>query len=173
MRKKRFTKYEYQQANKFIQEMYDLYGQGLEMEDSKQTSWMAFWEIRSTMLDVSNTELLWVLAKKRIVIALREMRKVRNNRIKLESNLSLNQTWDDSDEPEYTYFTPVQGDFSNAVCLWSYVQELGKRKEIILKKLYYGEEDSDIMDALQMEPEEYYEIKWQLRNDMLKYFEII
>lgn len=169
MRQKRFTNYEYCQANKVISDIYEIYGSGLDMEECVSASWQAYFEVRHDIGGICNTDIFWELAISKIRDEIQKLRKIRNARINLESKLSLNQIFYDSDEPVYTYIAAKNGDFSNSICMWNYVQSLGRLKASISRMLYYGEDDREIMSKLRLPPEKYYELLRQLKDDFREY----
>ncbi len=171
MRKKPYSPYEMAQINKLIHEMYALYGQGLDYDECLSESWIAYAETRHELTDIYNNSMLWVLARRKIKEALEQKRKIRNEKIHLESKLSLNMIPKNSDEPVYSFLPTAHGDFVNGLCLWTYVEELGQKKSTILRYLYYGYDDIDIIKILRMENEEYFELIRQLREDMRFYEE--
>lgn len=172
MRQQRITKYELSQVNKFIYSLYIIYGHGLSWEECLEVSLLEYAEARHDLGYIYNSDTLWEVARRRIVNAIKKVRKLRNDKISLQGKLSLNQTIGESDEPVYNYLFPVQGDFTNAVCMWDFVSRLGKKKQRVARMLYQGEDDLDIIERLHMGRDEYYEIKLQLQNDMKVYMEI-
>lgn len=171
MRKKSYSSYEITQVNKLIHEMYELYGRGLDFDECWSESWVAYAETRHELVDICNNGMLWVLARRKIKEALEQKRKIRNEKIHLESRLSLNMIPKDSDEPVYSFLPTAHGDFVNGLCLWMYGEDLGLQKSSILRYLYHGEDDLDIIKKLRLENEDYFELKRQLREDMRFYEE--
>lgn len=163
--------YEYRQARKIIYTYYEKYGRGLEYEECMDVSWLAYVEVRQQLANIYNTEILWEMARNRIRDELSKLRKIRNEKIRVCSNLSLNQTVGDSKEPVYTYYFPVHGDFVNGLCLWDYIKHLGGPKEKIINMLYRGDDSLDIMDDLKMEELVYYKYIEEIRKDFIKYEE--
>lgn len=150
--------------------MYESYGYGLDVEECMTVSWLAYLQVRQVMGDIYNTDRLWGLVGRKIFLDLKNLRRARNARYGLESRRSFNQTIGESKKPVYTFLFPARGDFTNSVCMWIDIQRLGREKEFVARKLYQGEEDPDIMRMLHMRPDEYYELKLRLKEDILKYF---
>lgn len=95
----------------------------------------------------------------------KELSRIRNERISLESNLSLNKVYGESREEIGAVLFRAAGDFTNAVAMWDFVERLGKVKEEVLRLLYQGEDDYDIMKRMHLAEEEYYELKSAIRKD--------
>lgn len=172
MRKKQMSQYEYKQASKMIHDCYDNFGQGLDFEECYSASWVAYLEVRERVSNIYNTDTLWVEARPQIIEVIKNIRKIRNDKMRMESRLSLNQTLGESDEPVYTFLFPVHGDFVNGICLWDYIDGLGGKKAKILHLLYQGEDDISIMDRLQLKIFEYYDLIIEIKGDLMVYMEI-
>lgn len=98
-------------------------------------------------------------------------KKIRNNRIRIESRLSLNQRFGEEKEEIGAIFPGKTGDFANYVALWDYAERLGSIKYEILNLMNAREEDYDIMRILHLDKEDYYGLKKELREDFLYYLE--
>ena len=163
--------YEYEQVNRFIYQLYLEYGVGLEFEECRGIAFLEYAEVRKELDDIYNKDFLWSYSKQRIVAAFKKERKIRNEKIRLEAKLSLNQTIGEADEPVYTVLFPVKGDFTNYVCLWHDMKHFGKASYKLLSGLYWGDEDWEIMERMRMSADHYFELKSQLRNKLEEYIE--
>lgn len=57
----------------------------------------------------------------------------------------------------------------NGIALWDYAKRLGSLKYEVLRLMYGREDDYNIMRILELDKENYYEIKKELRKDFLFY----
>lgn len=136
---KEISPYEYAQIEQFIYRLYMTYARGMEYEECRNIALLEY----------------------------AEARKNRNKRIRDESPFSLNQTLGESSELVYTYFFPVQGDFVKSLCMWNDIKGLGKLPHKILTMLYQGYDDSEIIKRLSLPPMQYYEIKREIRSQLV------
>ena len=118
--------------------------------------------------DIGDAE-YWQYVQENVKRRFAELRTVRNERIRLESRMSLNQTVGDAEEEIGVLVPAKTGDFVNSIALWDYAQRLGGIKYEVLKLMYAKEEDYDIMRILRLDREDYYEIKRELREDFERY----
>ena len=163
-KKSEMSEYEFAQLNHFIYMLYQKYGKGLEFEECRSMAYMEYVETRNELGDISNREFLWICSKAKIIKAFTHARKVRNQRIEQESKLSLNQTIGESQEPVYTFFRSVKGDFVNGMCLWHDMGQFEEKEFRILLELYCGYDDWEIMKHIGMGIEEYFEENQRLRR---------
>lgn len=70
--------YEFAQMNKFVDCLYQQYGQGLEQEECQSIAWLEYIKTRKELGEFYNRELLWINARKAIVEAFQKERKSRN-----------------------------------------------------------------------------------------------
>lgn len=125
-RQKEMSDYEYSQLDKMVYQLYLAYGKGLEFDECRSIAFLKYVEVRNELDNFYNEDLLWIYSKNRIIDAFKDERRKRNDKIRLEANLSLNQFIRDSDEPVYTILFPVRGNFVNHVCLWNDMRRFGK-----------------------------------------------
>lgn len=170
MQKMIFSEYEIQQVNRIIDEIYKTMS-GLDREECQSAGWCSYMEMKNAFLFQYHTESYWETVINGIVDEFEQMRIERNNKISLESTLSLNQHLGDSEEEAGEILFPIQGDFTNGVILWDYLKGLGEEKYPILRLMSDREEDSDIIEILHLDKNKYFEIKEQLKEDMRVYEE--
>lgn len=171
-RQKEMSDYEYSQLDKMVYQLYLAYGKGLEFDECRRIAFLKYVEVRNELDNFYNEDLLWIYSQNRIIDAFKDERRKRNDKIRLEANLSLNQFIGDSDEPVYTILFPVHGNFVNHVCLWNDMRRFGKRCYKILSALYWGDEDWEIVDGLKISAKEYFKMKNYLRIKLKEYVEI-
>lgn len=172
MKKQReMSAYEYAQVNRFIYQLYLEYGRGLEFDECRSIAFLEYVEVRREMGDIYDKDFLWVYSEKRIIEALKNARKARNHRFHQMARLSLNQTIGDSDEPVYSILFPAKGDFVNYVCLWYDMKQFGQAGYKLLSRLYWGDEDWEIMERMRMSADEYFSLKNYLRRKLKEYEE--
>ena len=171
-RQKEMSDYEYSQLDKMVYQLYLAYGKGLEFDECRSIAFLKYVEVRNELDNFYNEDLLWIYSQNRIIDAFKDERRKRNDKIRLEANLSLNQFIGDSDEPVYTILFPVHGNFVNHVCLWNDMRRFGKRCYKVLSALYWGDEDWEIVDGLKISAKEYFKMKNYLRIKLKEYVEI-
>ncbi len=163
--------YEYAQANRFIDRLYRKYRTGLEFEECRSIAFLEYVEARSILDNYYNTEALWMRAAERIISAFRKARKVRNEKISMESRLSLDQCYGESQEPVYTFLYPGISSFEHSACLWLDLKQLEPLDYRILSYLYRGADDWEIINQLNLSTLEYFERKSALREKLQAYFD--
>lgn len=163
--------YEYVQVNKFIYQLYTKYGSGLEFEECLSIGYLEYAEVRRQLGDIYNKELLWLYSKDQIVAAFKKARKVRNEKYRLESSLSLNQSIGELKEPVYTILPSTRYNFADSVCLWYDLKQLDINYYHVLCGLYRGEDDWEIMEHLKITADDYFEWKCELREALETYME--
>ena len=163
--------YEELQVEKYLYELYLLWGGSLEEEMCISEGWIVYLEGKEKyQYDVGDAE-YWQYVQENVKRRFAELRTIRNERIRLESRMSLNQTFGDVKEEIGALMPAKTGDFVNWIALWDYAQRLGGIKYEVLRLMYAKEEDYDIMRILYLEKEDYYEIKRTLRKDFQHYLE--
>lgn len=163
------SEYESKEVLLLIDEIYIQCGGGLEYEECLAEGWVTYIEARQ-IISVSCKH-FWQLIANEIIERFAEMRRTRNRKISVESRLSLDQNIGDSKEDIRSILFPVQGDFTNGVILWQYAKSLGEKKYQMMQYMSQGEEDEYIMDKLRMTSDFYYELKEELKTDMLVYID--
>lgn len=165
------SEYEYQQVMKLLDEVYNIWGRGLDRDEWESIGWVAYMEARKKHISEYYSD-YWEEIARNVVASINRMRDVRNEKISLESRLSLNCKLGESKEEIGSILFPTQGDFTNGIALWDYVKHLGKKKFIIMKSLAWREDDYEIMEKMHMSKDEYYSIKFELQEDMMHYINI-
>ena len=169
MKQREMSAYEYAQVNNFIYRLYKKYGKGLEYEECRSIGFLEYVEVRRQYGDEYNSEYLWFYAAKRIINAFGEARRVRNERIHLEARLSLNQCIGESKEPVYTFLPTKRNNFDRSVCLWCDLKKFEKMDYQLLRGLYWGADDWELIDWLRISTNEYFEGKCILKENLQEY----
>lgn len=163
--RKRLSDYERCQVSRFLYELYLQEGKLLEEDTCTSEGWIVYLEGREKYrYDIGDVD-YWEYVQVNVLKRFKELSRIRNERISLESNLSLNKVYGESREEIGAVLFRAAGDFTNAVAMWDFVEGLGKVKADILHLLYQGEDDYDIMKRMHMTEEEYYELKLEIRKD--------
>lgn len=170
--KSRVSDYEEKQVNRFLDDLYLLEGRHLKKEECIVEGWIVYLDGRKRYRYSIADSGYWTYVQKNVLKRFKEMRKARNEKIRLESRLSLNQKVGDSREEIGTLIVGKCGDFANNIVLWDYVSHLGKVKYDIVRLMYNREEDRDIMTILKLEKPAYLELKRQLEHDFRIYLGI-
>ena len=161
------SRYEEEQVGRLIEKIYQIYGRGLPKADCVSDCWISYLEYRKS--HGKNFRCRWERVTEYMIDEIRQIRKLRNNRIRLESRLSLDQSFCDNDEDIRSILFPAKGDFTKGVILWDYAWHLGVEKSRILRYMVRDEDDSYIMRKLGLSEQRYRELKTELREDMTVY----
>lgn len=163
--------HEIAQANKFINDMYVKFGQGMNEKEFIGNSWIAYLEARKRYCYEITSAQYWLDVEKVMWDKIEEQKKYRNRMYRLNAQLSLDQTWREYKESIGSLFFPVQGNFVNGIVFWDYVNRLEDKKVRIIRLITEREDDYDIVERLHMSLDEYYELKLEIREDMREYYE--
>lgn len=166
------SEYEMIQVDKFIADLYGIWGRNLDQEEVRSEAWITYMEIWKAC----NGEIYRYYDWGDIYVKLKEtidrLRRIQNEKIQLESRLSLNMTFGEDGPTVESWFPRRSGDFVNQIALWDYIRRLGELKTRILRLMYQKEEDYEIMCRVHLTLQEYYLIKMELRQDFKVYLEI-
>lgn len=155
----RLSDYERGQVSCFLYELYLEEGKSLDEETCASEGWIVYLEGRQKYrYDIGDVD-YWEYVRINVIKRFKELKNIRNEKIRLESRLSLNRTYGESKEEIGAVLFRKVGDFTNTVALWDYVNRLGELKSNILRLLYRGEEDYNIIKILKLPEEDYYELK--------------
>lgn len=167
----RISVYEENQVERFLQDLYLLWGGSLEESMCIGEGWIVYLEGKERyQYDIGDAE-YWEYVQTNVGNRFAELKSIRSKRIRLESKLSLNQKFGEEKEEIGTLIPGKKGDFVKYIALWDYAQRLGGLKYEVLKLMYAKEDDYDIMRILHLDREYYYEIKRELREDFEDYLE--
>lgn len=109
-----WSHFEEKQARRFIRNEIDLYGKNMEADECEGAAWQAYFEVREKYIhDLGNAD-YWICAARKIKCALENLRKIRNEKIKNHSNLSLYATIGENQEELISIIASKHGDFSNS-----------------------------------------------------------
>ena len=157
--------YEEHQVNQFLHELYKLYGKGMEEDEFAADGWEVYLiGKKKWKFDIADSR-YWDYVQQNMEDHIEELRKIRNQRIQLESRLSMNHVVGENKEEIGTLLHGKAGDFANSVILWNYASWLGKEKYSVLNLMNAREEDKDIMQILGLDKESYDRIIDELRVD--------
>ena len=167
----KISRYEENQVDRFLYDLYLLWGGNLDEDMCIGEGWIVYLKGREKyQYDIGDAE-YWEYVRTNVKKLFLDLRKIRNNRIRIESRLSLNQRFGKEKEEIGAIFPGKTGDFANYVALWDYAERLGSIKYEILNLMNAREEDYDIMRILHLDKEDYYGLKKELREDFLYYLE--
>jgi hypothetical protein len=162
----------FQAANHFIHRQIRRYPYHMDYEECIQECWRAFLIAKRTYPQVAGCCNFAVYAERCILEALDFLRRRRNQRIALESRLSLDMRYDGYGEAIGERYFRKTGDFTNAVALWDFAQRLGEIKYHILLQLYDRLEDWEIIEENRMLPEHYYALVREMQEDFAEWEKI-
>ena len=164
MNKKIWPEVEYRAADRFIRRQVAHYGHHLDEEESLGEAWRAYLEADNTYSKVEGCCSFPTYAAYCIEECLEQMRQKRNAHISLESRLSLDHNLEENDETFGQRFFRAQGDFTNAVALWDYMQRQGEEKFRVLRQMNLLYTDGEIMKSNGLDPRSYYQMLKDLQE---------
>ena len=136
----KISRYEENQVDRFLYDLYLLWGGNLDEDMCIGEGWIVYLEGREKyQYDIGDAE-YWEYVRTNVKKLFLDLRKIRNNRIRIESRLSLNQRFGEEKEEIGAIFPGKTGDY-------------------------------DIMRILNLDKEDYYGLKKELREDFLYYLE--
>ena len=166
------SEYEYRQVSNFIDEVYFIWGRRLNKTECRGECWIVYFEGKRQYQYNITSEEYWDYILLKIKERLKEMKRIKNERIRLESRMSLNCKYGECKEEIMTIIPNRSGDFVNGIALWDYSKSLGKIKYAILRLMNAGEGDLEIINILGVPECEYYGYKAELRSDFERYLNI-
>ena len=145
----KISRYEENQVDRFLYDLYLLWGGNLDEDMCIGEGWIVYLEGREKyQYDIDGNLLSYT-----------------------KNDGTLNQRFGEEKEEIGAIFPGKTGDFANYVALWDYAERLGSIKYEILNLMNAREEDYDIMRILHLDKEDYYGLKKELREDFLYYLE--
>lgn len=163
--------HEITQANKFIYNMYVKFGQGMNEDEFRDNSWVAYMEARKRYSYELTSTQYWLDVEKVMWEKIAEQKEYKSRMYRINAKLSLDQTWWEYKESVGTLLFPAQGNFVNGIVFWDYVNRLDNKKAKVIRLITEREDDYDIMEQLHMSLDEYYKLKLEIKEDMREYFE--
>lgn len=160
--------YEYKAMTELIALIRKEFGEGIDREDCESECVEAYCEIRNIIS--KNREDFWNIAAEHMRNHLIGYRHKRNQKISLESKLSLNSCCEGSDEEIGSIMFRSKDDFVGRIIFWNDCLYMGDKKYSIMKLLSYREDENYIMEQLCIEEEEYDRLISEIREDLKKYF---
>lgn len=167
----KISRYEENQVDQFLYEVYLIWGSNLEESACMGEGWITYLESKENYKNNINDVEFWEYIQENVIKRFAELRTIRNEKIRLESRLSLNQKFGEAREKIGTLIPGKQGDFVKYIALWDYAERLNGREYEILRLMNAREDDYDIMRILHLDKGYYYEIKSELRKDFKRYLD--
>lgn len=164
MKKNTWSDAEFQRINGFIHQQVRRYGRSLDKEECFSEAWRAFLEARYTYHLVAGCCSFTVYAERCITESLCRLRRDRNDRMSLESKLSLDMAFMDSDETVGARFFRKVNDCTANVALWDFVERQGEEKHRILRQMNMGMDDGEIMEKNHMDAQTFDRLLAELRE---------
>lgn len=163
--------YEIKEATRFMSDVYNMCVKNLDRDEWFGEAWITYLEIRKECGGKIYLFYDWGEFYNRLKRVTIKIKRERNARISLESELSLNASYGENGPMVETWFPRTSGDFVNQIALWDYIVRLGNDKYKILKLMSQREDDFEIMKKLRLSVQEYSLFKLELRFDFQKYLE--
>ena len=170
-KQKEMSEYEWKQMKRFVSQLCEKFGKGLDQEECEGTAYLEYAEARGEAGNIYDRDFLWERARERTIKAFQQLRRERSGRIRIESKLSLAQPAGGSGEPVYTFLHANHGDFVRWVLLRTDLAKFGETEYKIITGLERGYEDGEIMRYLKLYPWEYREKKTEAGRQIRKYLE--
>ena len=166
------SKHKYQSINSFIHYQVKCYSNQLDENECMQEGWRTYLEAERNYHKVEGCCEFTTYAEHSIYETLNMMRRRRNQRIQLESPLSLDTQCENSNETVGQRFLAKSQDCSNYVALWDFIQRQSKEKRQILWQLYNGMKDKEIIEQNGITPEIYYSLLGEIQEAFLEWLKI-
>lgn len=160
--------YEYKAMTDLISLIRKEFGEGIDREDCEGECVEAYCEIRNIMS--KNRDDFWNIVAEHMSNRVIEYRHKRNQKITLESKLSLNSCYGDSDEEIGSIMFPSKDDFVGHLMFWNDCLHMGDKKYSIMKLLSCGEDKNYIMEQLGIAEGEYKCLINEIREELKNYF---
>ncbi len=141
-------------------------------EEFTSEAWRAYLDASYTYHKVEGCCSFPIYASSCIHESLEKMRADRANNFFIENFLSLDFSFEGSNETIGTRYFRKTGDFTNAIALWDFAWRQGKEKYQVLRKLGQGFLDNEIMEEIGLSPEKYYGILEELQQDFRQWLAI-
>lgn len=163
----KMSDYEYEQASQFINDVCLTWQPRLNGEDAMEECWIAYLEGKRKYRCFRGTTIYWDAILELMTERLNRIRHIKNERIGIESRLSLNSKAKDCKEEIGSIIRGKTGDFVNGIALRDFSKQLGGQKYKIIRLLSAGEEKADIMKILGLSEYEYCRYILELQKDFL------
>ena len=162
----------YSEFERLVEDCVERYGKNLAWDECVSEAWSALYEARRTYGRFAGCCSLEAYAAHHIERRLKELRSERNHRIALESRISLDAPYYDSNESIRDHIPRKTNDCSNSVALWDYAWRLGPEKYAILHLLAFGYTREEIIPMRNMSREWYDALMEDLEHDFQKWLTI-
>jgi len=160
----------YQIADQFIREQIHLHSPRMDVEECRQEGWRAFLEARVTYHRVEGCYTFRRHAETFLQEAFRRMRRTKNERISLESSLSLDQPFgEDTETIGMRCFPGTTNDCSQIVALRDYIYRQGLEKSRIIWQLYHQADPQEIMAQEHLSQEAYHVLMNEIQLAFLEW----
>lgn len=134
-KQKEMSEYEWKQMKRFVSQLCEKFGKGLDQEECEGTAYLEYAEARGEAGNIYDRDFLWERARERTIKAFQQLRRERSGWIRIESKLSLDQPAGESGEPVYTFLHANHGDFVRWVLLRTDLAKFGETEYKIITGL--------------------------------------
>ena len=155
---------EYQACSRFIHQEVRRHRGSMDEEECLSEAWRAFLEARYSYRWVAGCCGFRAYAAVCIQESLDLMRRRRNQRISLESRLSLDMCFEGSAESVGARYFRKVGDFSGWVILKDMIERQEEPKRRVLWQMLQGLSDAEIMEEDRMDAQDYYRVIEELQE---------
>lgn len=168
----RMSQYETEQLLKFIDAMFPDWKCIMDRGTCRSEGFIAYLRKMGKYRCILDKPQYWDYVQRILEEHFDEMRKERNDRMKVESRLSLNRKYGESKEKIGCLFASKNGDFVKRIALWDFMDHLGDRKYKVARLLYSREEKKEIIKILELSEHDYDAIIQELRLDFQEYIHV-
>ena len=167
--KKGISDYERKKVESFLCEVYLTKWDTLDKNVCISEGWIVYLEIREKYNYCRTETEYWNHIQFHVEKSFNELRRNRNNIIRLESNLSLNHSYGECREEIGTIFPQKDENFINKIIVKDYMNRLDSVKAQIVCFLYCGETDYEIIKRMNLSKDEYHKLKKEIQKEFKNY----
>ena len=153
----KWTKERYLRAEQFIRRQIESFGCNSDCDDTMQDGWRVYLLAQQDYSRVSGCCDFESYVNYRFEVHMDELRYKRNERLHIESSLSLDQPLTNTNNSIGTTFFRSHGDFTKYVALQDFEERQGPEKSRILRLMRYQYTDKEIMRLYKIAPSRYYQ----------------
>ena len=156
----------------FIEYCVDRYGRHMDREECTAEAWSVLLQARKTYSRFAGCCSFEAYVEIRMEQRMDQLRTERNERIAVESPVSLDMMYYDTNESMRDHIPRKTNDCSAGVALWDYARRLGPEKYAVLRMISQTYTKEEIMEARHISQEWYRILMEDIENDFREWLAI-